>query len=49
MIVLETGNVILKNYEATNEGLIQSWVERFPDEDVSNKLIQLWEKDRKYF
>ncbi|XP_011496300.1 PREDICTED: dipeptidyl peptidase 3 [Ceratosolen solmsi marchali] len=45
----ESGNVILKNYEATYEGLIQSWIERFPSYNVSENLIKLWEKDQKFF
>lgn len=50
-IILEnnTINVILKNYEASFSGLIQSWIERFPTADVSELLIQLWEKDKNYF
>ncbi|XP_043501260.1 dipeptidyl peptidase 3 isoform X2 [Polistes fuscatus] len=48
----ENGNisdVILKNYEPTFSGLIQSWIERYPSAALSDSLIQLWEKDKKYF
>ncbi|KAI4495573.1 hypothetical protein M0802_008585 [Mischocyttarus mexicanus] len=42
-------DVMLKNYEPTFSGLIQSWIERYPSADISNSFIQLWEKDKKYF
>ncbi|XP_014228918.1 dipeptidyl peptidase 3 isoform X1 [Trichogramma pretiosum] len=45
----ESGNVVLKNYDATFEGLIQSWVERFPSPSSSDNLIKLWEKDQDHF
>ncbi|XP_046826415.1 dipeptidyl peptidase 3 isoform X1 [Vespa crabro] len=45
----DTINVMLKNYEPSFSGLIQSWIERFPTADVSELLIQLWEKDKNYF
>lgn len=50
-IILEnnTINVVLKNYEASFSGLIQSWIERFPTDNVSELLIQLWEKDKNHF
>ena len=41
--------VTLKNYEATFEGLIQSWIDRFPSSKIPNELIELWENDKKYF
>ncbi|XP_076656909.1 dipeptidyl peptidase 3 isoform X1 [Halictus rubicundus] len=41
--------VQLKNYEASFAGLIQSWVERFPSPEISQNLIDLWEKDKKHF
>jgi dipeptidyl-peptidase-3 len=40
--------VTLKTYEATHEGLIQSWVDRFQS-DIYVILEELWEKDQKYF
>ncbi|XP_066588840.1 dipeptidyl peptidase 3 isoform X2 [Prorops nasuta] len=42
-------NVVIKNYDATFNGLIQSWVDRFPSQDVSDILIELWEKDKQHF
>lgn len=42
-------DVVMKNYEPTFSGFIQSWLERFPNASVSETLIQLWEKDKKYF
>ncbi|XP_018314001.1 dipeptidyl peptidase 3 isoform X1 [Mycetomoellerius zeteki] len=45
----DSNNVILKNYEPSFAGLIQSWIERFPSLDVSETLIELWEKDKQHF
>ncbi|XP_012231066.1 dipeptidyl peptidase 3 isoform X2 [Linepithema humile] len=45
----DSNNVILKNYESSFTGLIQSWVERFPSADTSQTLIELWNKDKHYF
>jgi hypothetical protein len=42
-------DVTLKTYEATHEGLIQSWVDRFQSSDIYVILEKLWEKDQKYF
>jgi len=48
--VCVAGNdVTLKTYEATHEGLIQSWVDRFQSSDIYAILEELWEKDQKYF
>jgi len=48
--ILDKGNdVTLKTYEATHEGLIQSWVDRFQSSDICVILEELWEKDQKYF
>ncbi|KAJ9591568.1 hypothetical protein L9F63_001922, partial [Diploptera punctata] len=46
---LKDGEVILKTYDATHEGLIQSFVERFQASDVDVILEELVEKDQKYF
>jgi len=46
---LDSNNVILKNYKPSFAGLIQSWVERFPNLDISETLIELWEKDKQHF
>ncbi|XP_063985420.1 dipeptidyl peptidase 3 isoform X2 [Diachasmimorpha longicaudata] len=46
---IESGEVKLKNYEATFEGFIQSWVERFPEAETVEMMLQLAEKDRPYF
>ncbi|XP_070530351.1 dipeptidyl peptidase 3 isoform X1 [Cardiocondyla obscurior] len=45
----DSNNVILKNYESSFTGLVQSWTERFPSSDISQTLIELWEKDKHYF
>ncbi|XP_033216227.1 dipeptidyl peptidase 3 isoform X2 [Belonocnema kinseyi] len=42
-------NVILRNYEPTFDGLVNSWVERFPTPDVSEILVELWNKDARHF
>lgn len=42
-------NVTLRNYEPTFDGLIHSWVERFPTPDVSQILVELWNKDARHF
>lgn len=41
--------VELKRYPATAEGMIASWVERFPTTDVDEFLEELAEKDSAYF
>jgi dipeptidyl-peptidase-3 len=43
------GEVTLKMYDATHEGLIQSWIDRFQSSDVDVILQELWQKDQKYF
>lgn len=49
-VLLFLGNdVELKTYDATFEGFIQSWVDRFPIADVDALLIDLWLKDMQYF
>lgn len=46
---LSGDDVTLKSYEATHEGLIQSWLDRFPSADVDAILEGLYEKDREHF
>lgn len=41
--------VTLKTYEATHEGLIQSWIDRFQLSDIDIILEEMWEKDQKHF
>lgn len=45
----DLNNVVLKNYESSFTGFIQSWTERFPDLDTSQMLIELWNKDKHHF
>lgn len=48
---LEGKTVGLKNYDATPEGLVQSWIERFPkgSSNIYRDLDYNWLKDRKHF
>lgn len=39
----------MKRYPATADGMITSWVERFPNTDVDELLEQLAEKDSSHF
>ncbi|KAJ8732606.1 hypothetical protein PYW07_015205 [Mythimna separata] len=41
--------VDMKRYPASAEGMIKSWVERFPSTDIDEILEQLADKDSKYF
>ncbi|XP_034942479.1 dipeptidyl peptidase 3 isoform X2 [Chelonus insularis] len=42
-------DVKLKNYNADFQGLIQSWIDRFPTSQTTEVLIEMWEKEQKYF
>lgn len=46
---LHDNKVSIKTYNASPEGLIQSWLDRFPSSDIHNSLIQCWIKDREHF
>ncbi|XP_051170510.1 dipeptidyl peptidase 3-like isoform X1 [Leptopilina boulardi] len=39
----------LKTYDATFDGFIKSWTDRFPDPQVSRILVDLWNKDAHFF
>ncbi|XP_071446731.1 dipeptidyl peptidase 3 [Hetaerina americana] len=39
----------LRNYDSTHEGLIQSWVERFPDTSIDDVLEAIYDKDIVYY
>lgn len=45
----ENNDVVLHEYEASPAGLIQSFVERFPDGKTDAYLEELWRKDMKHF
>ncbi|XP_068630188.1 dipeptidyl peptidase 3 isoform X2 [Battus philenor] len=46
---LQDNEVKLKRYPASAEGMVASWVERFPTSEVDDVLEQLAEADAKYF
>ena len=51
-VIGSDGKLALREYEASHEGLIQSWVERLPAQDfapVEKHLVDIVEKDQKYF
>lgn len=39
----------MKRYPASAEGMIKSWVERFPNTDIDEILEKLADKDSKYY
>ncbi|XP_071490506.1 dipeptidyl peptidase 3-like [Diadema antillarum] len=43
------GEVVLTEYDQSATGVVQSFVERFPDEEVERAIRALWEKDRAHF
>ncbi|XP_023217150.1 dipeptidyl peptidase 3-like [Centruroides sculpturatus] len=47
--ILQDDTVVLKSYEATPIGLIQSWIDRFKDDQLEEILIEAWQKDKKHF
>lgn len=50
LLVISGDSVALKTYEATLEGYIESWVDRFrSNNEVCNILEAIWEEDKKYF
>ena len=52
-VIGSDGRVALREYEASHEGLIRSWVERLPAEEfvpaVERQLVDIAERDRAYF
>ncbi|XP_037071892.1 dipeptidyl peptidase 3-like isoform X1 [Pollicipes pollicipes] len=46
---LKGDDVLLRQYESTPEGLIQSFVDRFPDPAIEDRLLELHQKDAKHF
>ncbi|KAG8233764.1 hypothetical protein J437_LFUL003835, partial [Ladona fulva] len=46
---IEGDEVKLKNYESSPEGVIQSWIDRFPDASIDEILEALYEKDICYY
>ena len=51
-VVGSDGKVSLREYEASHEGLMRSWAERFPAEEfapVEKHLVDITGQDRAYF
>ena len=51
-VVGSDGKVALREYEASHEGFIQSWAERFPAEEfapIEKHLAHIAERDQAYF
>ena len=42
-------DVVLKSYEPTPEGLIQSWMERYTGDSAFRGLDYCWRKDKPFF
>lgn len=43
-------SVALKTYEATLDGYIESWVDRFRSNDEVNSILEaIWDEDKKYY
>ncbi|CAL8123901.1 unnamed protein product [Orchesella dallaii] len=45
----DSGKVVLKTYHPSPEGLIQSWIERFPELSIYEDLEYCHSKDKPYF
>lgn len=43
------GKVHLVSYESSPEGLVQSLIDRYQDENVDDILEEIWEKDKLHF
>ncbi|XP_055371827.1 dipeptidyl peptidase 3 isoform X2 [Condylostylus longicornis] len=42
-------NVDLITYDASHQGYIKSWVDRFPNSDIDDVLLDIWEENKKFF
>jgi len=45
----ENKTVVLKSYEATPQGFVQSWIDRFSNDVVYKGLDYCWKKDKPFF
>ncbi|XP_076354042.1 dipeptidyl peptidase 3 [Tachypleus tridentatus] len=46
---IDDGKVELRNYDASHEGMIQSWIERFSENELYDILKEEWNKDHDKF
>ncbi|XP_070578955.1 dipeptidyl peptidase 3-like [Ptychodera flava] len=46
---MEEGKVVLQEYDATVAGIVQSFVERYPDDTTEQIIKDLWTKDKEHF
>lgn len=49
IVFLSDESVYLKSYEATLEGYIESWMDRFSSTNVCDILELLWNEEKKHF
>lgn len=46
---VENNEVVLKSYESTHEGVIQSFIDHIDDPKIDDIVIELWKKDAAHF